>query len=169
MFVESKKKSTESRRPVNFICKKAVLFLYSIFTASDKMDFIYCLLLSYWTPIKNSALIKQTLVESRSPPFPCIFSAVRHNSAVSQKSTRLSPPHTRHTCVTHMSHTCHAHVTHVHRPCPSISVCSRPLPVWGGSRSSTCNSHFNLIFFHFCFECCLSVPLWRTKTAKIID
>lgn len=58
MFVRGGKNhsSMVRHRPVNFICKKAVIFLYSIFTASDlkkkKKDFIYCLSLIYWTPIK---------------------------------------------------------------------------------------------------------------------
>lgn len=37
MFARGKKNSSSTvrHRPVNFICKKAVIFLYSIFTASD--------------------------------------------------------------------------------------------------------------------------------------
>lgn len=104
-------------------------------------------------------------MESRSPPFPCIFSAVRHNSAVSQKSTRLSPPHTRHTRHTRVTHMSHMSIVHVH---PSLCVLALSLSGEGLARPPV--THILIwYFFHFCFECCLSVPLWRTRTAKMMN
>lgn len=61
MFVERLKKiiqSTESHRPVNFICKKAVLFLYNIFTASDEKGFYLLPIVKLLDSYKVYSIIK---------------------------------------------------------------------------------------------------------------
>lgn len=69
-----------------------------------------------------------------------------------QSNTTLQCHRKAHTSHFFMSH---MFIVHVH---PFLCVLSLSLPVWREPHSSTCTSHFNLIFFHFCFECCLSVP-----------
>lgn len=97
------------------------------------MDFIYCLMLSYWTPIK--------VLKSRP-----LWSWVLHRFHVFSVQSNATlqchkKAHTSHFFMSHMF------IVHVH---PSVCVLSLSLSGESLTRL-TCTSHFNLIFFSFWF------------------
>lgn len=99
------------------------------------MDFIYCLMLSYWTPIK--------VLKSRP-----LWSWVLHRFHVFsvQSNATLQCHKKAHTPLTSSCHTCSLSMS-IHLCVFSLSPClERALT------RLTCTSHFNLIFFfHFGF------------------
>lgn len=105
MFVERFKKkrviqSTESHRPVNFICKKSSsIFIQHFYCLrwKKKKDFIYCLSLSYWTPIKYYSIIKVDPCGEVSwnwvlRCFSCFFSAETTITTHSRRHPNRTPP-----------------------------------------------------------------------------
>lgn len=117
-----------------------------------KMDFIYCLSLSYWTPIKYTASLKsrplwRSLVEPGSPVVFHVFSVQKSQHAPPPSET-TTPVHLRlHLHLPRLIFTHPPHVLFIH-PSFSLSFYHSPsLSIRSGTTSSSLVVKKNNFFF----------------------
>lgn len=122
------------------------------------MDFIYCLSLSYWTPIKYTASLKsrplwRSLVEPGSPVVFHVFSVQKSQHAPPPSET-TTPVHLRlHFHLPRLIFTHPPHVLFIH-PSFSLSFYHSPsLSIRSGTTSSSLVVKKKQLFFpRFCFK-----------------
>lgn len=121
------------------------------------MDFIYCLSLSYWTPIKYTASLKsrplwRSLVEPGSPVVFHVFSVQKSQHAPPPSET-TTPVHLRlHLHLPRLIFTHPPHVLFIH-PSFSLSFYHSPsLSIRSGTTSSSLVVKKQLLFPRFCFK-----------------
>lgn len=122
------------------------------------MDFIYCLSLSYWTPIKYTASLKsrplwRSLVEPGSPVVFHVFSVQKSQHAPPPSET-TTPVHLR--LRLHLPRLIFTHPPHVLFIHPSFSLSfyhSPSLSIRSGTTSSSLVVKKKQLFFpRFCFK-----------------
>lgn len=124
------------------------------------MDFIYCLSLSYWTPIKYTASLKsrplwRSLVEPGSPVVFHVFSVQKSQHAPPPSET-TTPVHLHLRLRLHLPRLIFTHPPHVLFIHPSFSLSfyhSPSLSIRSGTTSSSLVVKKKQLFFpRFCFK-----------------